>query len=652
MMFLGGCSSSAPPISLSVSPSSSVGVDQSLSVMITASVTNDRNSKGVQWALSGQGSLSSSTGPSVSYITPSTAITSAEHVTVTAISVADPTKNASVQITVNPYPWMPGQSLIDGTVGVPYSQPIELNGGTGPFQWSVYNGSSVTAWEVGGSVPSGLTLNPTTGTISGTPTTAGTWYFEATATDADNVFAWQPVSLQINPAASTAGSPVPFLNQPLMPTAVAPGGSGLTLQVSGAGFVSGATVNFNGAPLATTFVDGGHLSAVVPATDVARAETAPVTVVNPAPGGGASNTVYFQVGAPQATVSFAKAPNSPLQIPEPSGLAVADFNQDGRPDLAITAGVRVYTMLGNGDGTFTPATGSPQSIPSPPYDDFGSPYVGSIAVGDFTHSGHAGLAVALWQNQAAAILEGNGDGTFTTSSSLVNTQGYSTEALAAADFNADGNLDLAYVNSIAGASGVALGYGGGTFNAAGQFPYNGAGVAVGDFNGDGRLDVTLGAPVLLGNGDGTFTAANNPAGSASVGLWQMVAADFNGDGRLDLAGTNVTGTAVVVLLGNGDGTFQQPVTIQSSHNPAALVAGDFNNDGKLDLAVANSDETVTLLLGNGDGTFTEAAGSPFALLGAGPSAIAAADFNGDGKLDLAVANALDGTGTVSILLQQ
>jgi hypothetical protein len=81
-----------------------------------------------------------------------------------------------------------------------------------------------------------------------------------------------------------------------------------------------------------------------------------------------------------------------------------------------------------------------------------------------------------------------------------------------------------------------------------------------------------------------------------------------------------------------------------------MAAGDFNNDGKPDLAIANyGDDTVTLLLGNGDGTFTQARGSPYAV-GKQPGAIAAADFNGDGKLDLAVGNALDGT--VSILLQQ
>jgi hypothetical protein len=93
-----------------------------------------------------------------------------------------------------------------------------------------------------------------------------------------------------------------------------------------------------------------------------------------------------------------------------------------------------------------------------------------------------------------------------------------------------------------------------------------------------------------------------------------------------------------------------PTTIPVGSRPDAIIAGDFNNDGKLDLAVANyGDGTITLLLGNGDGTFTQPSGSPYAV-GKGPFSLAAADFNGDGKLDLAVANLTDGT--ILILLQQ
>ena len=671
---MGGCSSSSPPISVILSPSSAQAIDQSQTLAITATVANDSYSRGVSWALTGPGSLTSPTGSSVTYTSPATSITSAQTVTVTATSAADLTKNASLQITVNPYPLIPFQTLASGSVSAAYSQTITFTGGTPPFQWSVYNGPIITGYEVGGSVPDGLELNPETGVISGTPTGGGTWYFEATVTDATGAFGFNPLSIQINPTAAP-GNAVPFLNHPLAPTAVSPGASGFTLSVSGTGFVSGATIDFNGAPLATMLVNSEHLTGTVPSADIASAGTAAVTVVNPGPGGGASNVAYFQIAAPEASVTFANATNSPLQVPEPSGIVAADFNQDGKPDLAVAANVRMYVYLGNGDGTFTPAATSPISVPSPPYDDFGSPYLGpAIAVGDFTNSGHLGLAVGMFQNDAAAVLLGNGNGGFAPSSAaFANALGQPTSAIEAADFNADGNLDLAITNQLSGQSPVVLGYGRGAFNTAGDLytgifnatdPYTGifpAGVAVGDFNADGKLDAIVasggstvypgsGVTVSLGNGDGTFTLASGSPIPLGQNLSAIVTADFNEDGKLDLAVTDSVGNAVLILLGNGDGTFGTPTTIPVGNGPEAIVAGDFNNDGKLDLAVANyGDGTITLLLGNGDGTFTQAPGSPYTV-GQGPYQMAAADFNGDGKLDLAVANGIDGS--VSILLQQ
>jgi hypothetical protein len=663
---LAACGGGSTPISVSLSPSSPQAIDQGETASFTATVTNDPSRKSVSWTLTGPGSLSNSAGQTTTYTPPTNNLTSSQQVTVTATSISNPSKSASLQITVNPAIQIPFQALADGSVGAPYSQPITFSGGTSPFQWSVFNGPIETGFEVGGAVPDGLKMDPSTGTISGTPTGAGTWYFEAAVTDAagvttDNGF----LSIEITPTGQV-GNPVPFLNQPLVPTAVSPGNPGFTLKVNGTGFVSGAIVNFNRTPLATTFVDTEHLTATVPASAVANAGTATVTVVNPGAAAAQSNVIYFQVGAPQATVSFAAAANSPLQIPESSGIAIADFNEDGKPDIAVTGAVSVFVFLGKGDGTFALTPASPIRVPSPPYDDFATPHVGTITAGDFNNSDHLGFAVGEFQNEAAVILLGNGDGSFVLSSAnFANALGEPISDIKAADFNADGSLDLAIINELSGVSPVDLGYGKGAFNPAGDlFITTGfaEGGAVGDFNADGKLDVIVasggttalpgsGLSVSLGNGDGTFTQGSTSPILLGSLLSSIVTGDFNGDGKLDLAVTDSVGNAVIILLGNGDGTFGLPTTIPVGNGPESIIAADFNNDGKLDLAIANlEDSTITLLLGNGDGTFTQASGSPYAAAG-GPFQLAAADFNGDGKLDLAVVN-VNGTGTVSILLQQ
>jgi hypothetical protein len=159
-------------------------------------------------------------------------------------------------------------------------------------------------------------------------------------------------------------------------------------------------------------------------------------------------------------------------------------------------------------------------VPSPPYDDFPTPHTGpALAVGDFNRSGHAGLAVGLFQNLAAAILLGKGDGTFSFADTLVSINGQPTMSLTAADFNGDGDLDLVAANTLNGVSPVVLlGYGHGAFNAVSQnIEISAISSAAGDFNGDGILDVVLGgsgiseagnggsSSLLLGRGDGTFT---------------------------------------------------------------------------------------------------------------------------------------------------
>ena len=187
-VFSSGCSnnSSPPPPSLGLSPSAPQAIDAGQTIAITAT---NAPGQGVLWTLNGPGSLSNTTALSVTYTAAASGLGSAQQATVTATSQANVSQKASLQITVSPSPQIPFQTLPSGSAGTPYSQTIALNGGTPPFQWSVYNGPIETGFRVGGSVPDGLTLDAGTGRISGTPTAGGTWFFEATVTDAAGVAA-------------------------------------------------------------------------------------------------------------------------------------------------------------------------------------------------------------------------------------------------------------------------------------------------------------------------------------------------------------------------------------------------------------------------------------------------------------------------------
>jgi N-acetylneuraminic acid mutarotase len=205
------------------------------------------------------------------------------------------------------------------------------------------------------------------------------------------------------------------------------------------------------------------------------------------------------------------------------------------------------------------------------------------------------------------------------------------------DFNGDGKPDLAVAqgNTIS----VFTNNGDGTFQPQVVYaaPYaGGIEIITGDFNGDGKPDLFVsgglyGAQILLNNGDGTFAAA----GVTNFGLRNSVTADVNGDGKLDLIGVNSFGSSVDVVLGRGDGTLGTLNTYVFGSEPQSVAVADFNLDGKPDIAATAG--TASLLLGNGDGTF-----QPQGVLAKGivtyATYIVAADFNGDGKPDLAFLN--------------
>jgi uncharacterized repeat protein (TIGR01451 family) len=432
-------------------------------------------------------------------------------------------------------------------------------------------------------------------------------------------------SLTALPAAAVLGTPVTLTFQTFPPSV-----AGRVAFYDGVNLLGTKTINGGTASLTTIQLPAGNRKIVayllgdIPSHNIA------------------SNVVIIPVN-PRAVSTL----GSRGQIPVwngPRGLTTADFNGDGKMDLAVAGAANqaaagaVSILLGNGDGSFKPAV---NYFPgSGTYD---------VAVGDLNGDGKPDLVVTLFAPglNSIAVLLGNGDGTF--QSPVSYPAGVGPISVRVADLNQDGNADVVVADM---ASGVSILLGNGTGALATAVPYA-TGVAtecaaVGDFNGDGKPDIAAAnassgtVSVLIGRGDGTFLPAVNYIVPGSPNF--VAAGDLNGDGALDLAVT-VFGGQVQLLMGKGDGTFQAPANRQAGSYPVALTIADLDGDGKLDVAVANEDGTVVVLRGLGSGAFSN---GQTITSGAYPWSLAAADFNGDGATDLAVTNGADNN--VSILL--
>jgi len=330
------------------------------------------------------------------------------------------------------------------------------------------------------------------------------------------------------------------------------------------------------------------------------------------------------------------------------GMATADFNHDGKLDLAFAEFFtgKVGIMLGNGNGAFQ----------SPRY--FSVPGALQLAVGDFNGDNILDLAVVEYGgtgHSALGVFLGDGKGNFKESATY--ELGVESNSLAVADFNGDGHLDVAVTNRLGygkngkeGSVMVFFGRGDGTLRKPDLYELGGQpyGIATGDFNGDHHPDLAItqdtgrSIAIFMNSGHGRFTHTTY---KVHVGAVYVAIADLDRNGTPDLAVSDNGG--VDVLLGNGDGTFGN-ATLYSTwplgQVPVEIAIADFNGDGNPDLAVVLSNGYPGVFYGNGDGTFWPVMQIKSILYSG--YALTAGDFNEDGKPDLAVGALSRGIGVL------
>jgi hypothetical protein len=330
---------------------------------------------------------------------------------------------------------------------------------------------------------------------------------------------------------------------------------------------------------------------------------------------------------------------TPLPITSPDTLAyplsvTADLNGDGKLDLIALDDHdgSITTLLGNGDGTFSPGISYPTQYASTP----------SIVVGDFDEDGIPDLAMSVpmsapdWTD-TVDVWFGNGDGSL---SNLPTYYGAPASDIFVGDANGDGHLDIVKSNGLSTSIVVLLGWGDGTFSKSGDFSTGESvrQVVIRDWDGDGTPDLlAMGTTLhlLLGTGSGKF-AKQLDCQVAVAPTGQTVIADFNQDGKQDVATILDGSNSISVMLGDGRCGLTARTDYATSGSPEFLVSGDVNGDGILDLVEMDRSHSaghLVTLVGRGDGTFVPSPELTVPLTGGG---IMIGDFNGDGRADVLI----------------
>jgi hypothetical protein len=323
-------------------------------------------------------------------------------------------------------------------------------------------------------------------------------------------------------------------------------------------------------------------------------------------GNGAGNFVPFS-GSPIAGLG------------QPYDVKVADFNGDGKLDLVVSdygggGATAIRILLGNGNGTFQ----APVSV------NTGGSGPLAVAVGDFNNDGKPDVAVDNYASSTVNILLNNGGPTILTPGTAVSSGGSSPYYMSVGDFNGDGKLDVVSCNFGSSTVGILFGNGLGGLGPAAAYGLgasNGLSVGVGDFNGDGKPDLAVAAygsggySILLNSGTGTFPTAT----FTSLGLsntYDVAVADFNGDSNLDLAfvsyNGNSGGNLLNVLLGNGTGSFAQIFAspLAAGQGLISVAAGDLDGDSDMDLVTGEYNAGHVWALLNRTGTRMSLTSSP------------------------------------------
>ncbi|MBZ5535409.1 MAG: FG-GAP-like repeat-containing protein [Acidobacteriia bacterium] len=553
-------------------------------------------------------------------------------ISIDAISASGPTMSFNANIIPCPAILVSPSSLPGGTLGVGYSQTVTATGGIDPYTFKFLPGSN-----------SPFSIS-TSGLLSGTPYLAGAFNFTVVALDA-----WQCSGSQAY-TVNVGGSPVASTQ--------------LTSNLTDTSATLNATVKSNGLPTTYYFewglsksygnrtsseslASGFSNEAVVASLGgLSRGLNYHYRIV----AGNTAGTTYgmdesFILGTPRCNSFTFGLPTSYTVGTSPGFIATGDFNGDTKLDMAVAniGSNNISILLGNGDGTFSPAFNLPVN---------GAP--SSVLAGDFNGDGNLDLAVTLKDLNEISILLGNGNGTF--GAPVRYGVGTLPSNIIVGDFNGDGKMDLAAAVQSGGPVSVLLGNGDGTFQAAQS--YGGTGLsptslATADLNGDGYLDLVIisstgsALTTLLGRGDGTFQSGWSCPFCGTVTEQVVTVGEFNGDRILDLITMYPGSRTITPLLGKGDGSFLFPSGPYPStgNEPRSVAVGDFNGDARADLAVADAGSNdVSILMGRGDGTF---AATVYFGANVRPGFIAVGDFNGDDNPDLVVTNPTDGT--VSVL---